>query len=61
VLGKHSGSASVKAKFREYGIELSNEAAQEILKRIRQMAIDKKRSLFDKELMYIYEEFTKER
>lgn len=61
VLGKHSGSASVKAKFREYGIELSSEQAQEILKRIREMAIDKKRSLFDKELMYIYEEFTKER
>lgn len=61
ILGKHSGSASVKSKFREYGIEVSDGDAHELLNRVRQMAIDKKRSLFDKELVCIYEEYMKER
>lgn len=61
VIGKHSGSNSIKAKFLEYGIELSEEDAQEILSRCRQMAIDKKRSLFDKEIGYIYKDLMKER
>lgn len=54
VIGKHSGTASVKAKFKEYGREISDEQANEILKHIRSLAIDMKRSLFDKEIIYIY-------
>ena len=62
VIGKHSGSAAVRSKFtREYGIELGDEEAQDILARARLMSIDKKRALFDKELMYIYEEYIKEK
>ncbi len=62
VTGKHSGSAAVRSKFtREYGIELGEEEAQEVLARVRLMSIEKKRSLFDKELMYIYEEYMKEK
>lgn len=62
VIGKHSGSAAVRSKFtREYGIELGEEEAKEVLARARLMSIDKKRSLFDKELMYIYEEYMKEK
>ena len=62
VIGKHSGSAAVRSKFtREYGIELGEEETQDILARARLMSIDKKRSLFDKELMYIYEEYMKEK
>ncbi len=62
VIGKHSGSAAVRSKFtREYGIELGEEEAQEVLARVRLMSIEKKRSLFDKELMYIYEEYMKEK
>mgnify|MGYP002411843039 FL=1 len=62
VIGKHSGSAAVRSKFtREYGIELGEEEAQEVLARARLMSIEKKRSLFDKELMYIYEEYMKEK
>ncbi|MEN6350895.1 MAG: homocitrate synthase [Syntrophomonas sp.] len=61
VIGKHSGSAAIKDKFtREYGIELSHKDADDILARARAMAIHMKRSLFDKELMYIYEELKKE-
>ena len=58
VIGKHSGTASIKAKFIEYGITLTDADADEILKRVRSAAIELKRSLFDKELVYIYEEYT---
>ncbi len=61
VIGKHSGSASIRAKFREYGIDITNADSEEILARCRQMAIDKKRSLFDKEIVCIYEDLMKER
>lgn len=61
VIGKHSGSHSILAKFREYGIELTAEQAQEILSDVRQMAIELKRALFDKELMYIYNDYLSRR
>ena len=54
VVGKHSGSKAIILKFHEYGIELSQEDANELLPRVRTMAIELKRSLFDKELLYIY-------
>jgi len=60
VLGKHSGSAAVKAKFHEYGMELTNKDAAELLARVREMSMDKKRSLFDKELILMYEDYQKE-
>lgn len=56
VLGKHSGSHSIVAKFHEYGIELTNQESQDILAEVRRKAVRLKRALFDKELMYIYRE-----
>lgn len=57
VIGKHSGTAAIKAKFRlEYGKEMTDAEADEMLKRVRSLAVDMKRSLFDKELVYIYED-----
>ncbi len=61
IIGKHSGSAAIRSKFVEFGIDIDAATAQEILARARQMSIDKKRSLFDKEIVYIYEEMLKER
>ena len=62
VIGKHSGSASIRDKFiHEYGIELNNEEAKWILEKARELSVNLKRSLFDKELMYIYEDYLKER
>jgi len=61
VIGKHSGSNSILAKFREYGIEISKDEAEAILVKCRQRAISKKRSLFDKEIVYIYDEILKEK
>lgn len=61
VIGKHSGKAAVRSKFTgEYGIELKDEEAQAVLARARDLAIELKRSLFDKELMYIYEDYLKD-
>lgn len=62
VIGKHSGSAAIRSKFsKEYGIELEPEEAKAVLERVRDLSIGLKRSLFDKELVYIYEEYKKER
>lgn len=62
VIGKHSGTAAIKAKFvGEYGKEMTDEEADEMLARVRALAVDMKRSLFDKELIYIYEDMIKQR
>ena len=61
VIGKHSGTSAIKAKFEEYGIVLDQEEAEELLTRIRAAAVELKRTLFDKELVYIYEDYLHER
>jgi len=61
IIGKHSGSKAVKMKFLEYGIDLSDEDADGLLAVVRSVTIDMKRHLFDKELMYIYEDYLYER
>ncbi|MEL7568766.1 MAG: homocitrate synthase [Dehalobacterium sp.] len=61
VIGKHSGNKALIAKFNEYGICLEDEEAAAILPRIRSTAINLKRSLFDKEIVCIYEEWRKEK
>ncbi|HZJ84919.1 MAG TPA: homocitrate synthase [Syntrophomonadaceae bacterium] len=61
VIGKHSGSNSVKSKFvNEYGIDLTDEESQIVLTKARELSINLKRSLFDKELVCIYEDYVKE-
>jgi homocitrate synthase NifV len=57
ILGKHSGSRSIILKFQEYGIMLNDTEASEMLPMVRSAAVDLKRTLFDKELMYVYEEY----
>jgi homocitrate synthase NifV len=59
VLGKHSGTAAVKAKFKEYSIELNEEEARDMLALVRQASIDLKRPPFDKELILLYEKYNK--
>ncbi|EEG77002.1 homocitrate synthase [Dethiobacter alkaliphilus] len=61
ILGKHSGSRSIVLKFQEYGIMLTDAEASEMLSMVRSAAVDLKRTLFDKELMYIYEEFLRKK
>jgi homocitrate synthase NifV len=62
MVGKHSGSHTILFKFaHEFGIELPEEIAKEILARARVMALRRKRALFDKELVLIYQEVCKEK
>lgn len=61
VIGKHSGSKAIKMKFVEYGIDLSDEEAADLLEAVRSVTVDMKRTLFDKELMYIYEDYIYEK
>lgn len=57
VVGKHSGTHSLLVKFREYGIELSDEEAKDLLEQVRAASVQMKRALFDKELMYVYNDY----
>lgn len=61
VIGKHSGSKAIKMKFVEYGIDLSDQEAANLLSAVRSVTVDLKRTLFDKELMYIYEDYLYEK
>jgi len=59
VIGKHSGTHAIVSKFHEYGIELDKEEAKDILAKVRSAAVELKRALFDKELVYIYKDYKK--
>ncbi|PNR92780.1 homocitrate synthase [Petrotoga sp. 9PWA.NaAc.5.4] len=61
LIGKHSGKNAIIAKFEEYDINLTQEEAEEILKRVRALSVQLKRTLFDKELIYLYNELKGER
>jgi homocitrate synthase NifV len=61
VIGKHSGTRAIEMKFAEYGIELSDDDAAEMLPLVRTTAIELKRSLFDKELLYVYNDLLEKR
>ncbi len=62
VIGKHSGKKAILAKFEmEYGIELTDQEAEALLPRVRKMAVELKRALFDKELVSLYEEMELEK
>jgi len=59
IVGKHSGSKAILLKFDEYGIDLTQEQANAMLPLVRTMSIELKRSLYDKELLYIYKDYMK--
>ena len=60
VIGKHSGSAAIIHKFQEFGIELDSAAAAYILAQVRTLAVNLKRTIFDKELIYLFDEYINE-
>lgn len=57
VIGKHSGKAGIINKFKEYNIELNDEEARGILEMVRVASVRLKRTLFDKELVKLYQEY----
>ena len=55
LIGKYSLPAMVKTKFwKEYGIPLTDEEAEQVLLQAREYAVTVKRALFDKELVMLY-------
>jgi homocitrate synthase NifV len=62
LVGKHSGSNTIRFKFAsEFGIELPDDLARDILARARALAVKRKRALFNRELALIYLEVCKEK
>lgn len=61
VIGKHSGTAAIKNKFREYGYEVDDATVKFILEKVRALSVDLKRTIFDKELIYLYEDYLQEK
>ncbi len=61
IIGKHSGSRAIQIKFLEYGIDISEQESAEILPLIRSATVGLKRPLFDKELIYIFENYKKDK
>ncbi len=59
VIGKHSGSAAIIKKFREFGIELDEEATAHILAEVRALSVNLKRTIFDKELIYLFDDYVR--
>lgn len=59
VIGKHSGRAAIVNKFKEYNIDLTDQEASDILEMVRATSVRVKRSLFDKELVQLYKEYTR--
>ena len=57
VVGKHSGSRTIYRKFQEFGLELTQEDCDGVLALVRKTSVELKRALFDKELMYIYQDY----
>jgi len=54
VLGKHSGTSSVLARFKELGITLSREEAARLMEHVREKSQEVRRPLKDRELRRLY-------
>lgn len=54
VVGKHAGTTSLQVKLRERGIELSDKAAQCLLKKVRRQVIEQKSPLSNMQLFQMY-------
>jgi homocitrate synthase NifV len=61
IIGKHSGSASIRDHFRKQGIELSREESLEILELVRDAAEERKRALRPEELDALHLDYRKTR
>jgi homocitrate synthase NifV len=56
VIGKHSGTASLRSKFTEWGISLAEPIARHLLTEVRSLAIEQKGPLTDGQLRQLYAE-----
>lgn len=61
VVGKHSGSKTIEMKLKEFGMNISREDAAKLLPAVRSKSVLLNRSLFDKELVGLYQDFMNEK
>ena len=61
VIGKHSGTASIRAHFLKKGVTVSRDEARELLELVRNMANRRKRALRPAELDLVYEQYCQTR
>jgi homocitrate synthase NifV len=59
-IGKHSGRHTVKSTLEKHGIEVDDETAGKVLELVRSSSVALKRSLTEKELVYIYKDWKDE-
>jgi homocitrate synthase NifV len=55
VIGKYSGTASLQAKFRQWQTILTDDEAQELLKKVRKLAVMQKKQLTNDDLQQLYQ------
>lgn len=55
-IGKHSGSSTIIYHLKHYGIKIDKDEARELIPTIRELSVNKKRSLKTKELIELYKE-----
>jgi homocitrate synthase NifV len=55
VIGKHSGTASIQSKFREWDVSVSTIDTQYLLKKVRSLAVLQKRAIDDDTLWQLYQ------
>ncbi len=55
VLGKHSGRAAFKAKLKDLGFELGENAVQDVFRRFKDLA-DKKKDVFDEDIIALVDD-----
>lgn len=60
LVGKHSGTATIISKFDEFNIKITQKQANLLLEKVRKLAVELKRPLFDKELAHLYHELEEE-
>lgn len=56
IIGKHSGTASLKAKFRQWNLILDKQEAAQLLDKVRKLAVEQKKPLSDLQLQQLYQE-----
>lgn len=60
VIGKHSGTAAIIKNLNDKGYDVNHDIAEMVLSKVRTTAIELKRTLNDRELIYIYHESLRE-
>ena len=61
IIGKHSGTSTIKMVLKERNIETTDEEAYQILEKVRKSAVSLKRSLTENEVYYIWQDMQAER